>query len=145
MLTAESLDEARAELEATVPESLWWRIDIDPDTGCLLAVRGGRSGCNHRYPALGGRLLHRAIWEAVNGPTDLLIVRTCWQPLCVRLSHTQAMGWSAMHLAWRADRGLYRPAQTVPALSAPNPPTLASPPVTRASSTGKTTLRRNSP
>jgi hypothetical protein len=101
----------RAEFRATIPTHLWWRIEIDPETGCFRAVRGARSGNRHAYPAasIAGRsvILHRWVWKRAHGsiPEDRQVIRTCWVNDCVRVSHMALAEWSELHHAWRAHHG----------------------------------------
>lgn len=102
--------EGRAEFVATIPEALRWRFMLDERIGCFQAVQGPRSGNHKGYPSVSidghSVLLHRWLWQSAHGPVPAgkQLVRLCWVSDCCRLSHMTPLGWSALHLAWRAHR-----------------------------------------
>lgn len=115
--------EALLEFHRLVPREYRWRIDVDPDTGCWRAVRGGRSGCGARYPATtGGRLLHRVLWEAEHGPTAKMLVHVCGDRLCVRPDHCREMDCAEMHSFHRSSWANRRASSPAQAVSGPTPP-----------------------
>lgn len=83
-------------MEQTVLDKFFKKIDITPDSECLLWV-GWNNGRGYGKIRINGRqcLAHRVIWEHSEGkiPDGMAIDHTCRNRACVNTAHLRLVTW----------------------------------------------------